>query len=67
MAPWRNVCVFEEGERTLKLSLDSPLYVALVKGMPIVFVVAPVGSLTSCRTVAWAGTDLMTNKTREHR
>lgn len=67
MAPWRTVCVFEERERTLKLSLDSPLYVTLVKGMPIVFVVAPVGSPTSCRTMAWAGTDMLTNKNREHR
>lgn len=65
MAPWRADCVCEE--RILKLSLDSPLYVNLVKGMPIVFVVAPVGSPTSCITVAWAGTGLMTNKNRVHR
>lgn len=66
MAPWRNVCVCKEREITLKLSLESPLYVGLVKGMPIVFVVAPMGSPTSCRAVAWAGSDLMTNSNREH-
>lgn len=54
-------------EKNLKLSLDSPLYAGLVQGMPTVFVVAAVGCPTSCRTMAWAGTDLMTNKTREHR
>lgn len=67
MAPWRTVSVCEKRERTLKLSLDSPLYVGLIQGMPIVFVVAPVGSPTSCRTVAWAGTELMTNNIRESR
>lgn len=66
MAPWRNVCVGKERENTLKPSLESAVCVALVKGMPIVFVLAPVGSPTSCRAVAWAGTDVLTNRNREH-
>lgn len=67
MTPWQVVCVHEERERILKLSSDSLLYVAPVKGMPIVFVVAPVGSPTSCITVAWAGTVLVTNHNRVNR
>lgn len=61
------VCVWDELERIAKLSLDSPLYVALVEGIPIVVVLAPVGSLSACRTAAWAGIYLLTNENRQHR
>lgn len=61
------VCVCVELERIAKLRLDSPLYFAVVKGMPIVVVLAPVGRLSACRTAAWAGIYLLTNENRQNR